>query len=103
MEKKLVNKTVLNLYSREPITWKFIKDFKFEDNDIIRIGYVEPWENGSSNSGGDHYEVDIIRQRLETDEEFNNRVHDVERDKKWAKEQRYENYLKQKKEFEDEN
>lgn len=100
MEKKLVTKTVFNLQSRKPILWKHIKDFKFEDNDYLRTGYVEPWENGSDNSGGDHYEAEVLRDVLETDEEFKERVQETERDQKFAKERRYESYLKLKKEFE---
>jgi hypothetical protein len=103
MEKKLITKTVFNLQSRKPILWKQVKDFKFEDDDYVRMGYVEPWENGPDNSGGDHYEVEVLREVMETDEEFNKRIRDEERDKKWAKERRYESYLKLKKEFENEN
>lgn len=103
MEKKLVEKSVLNEVYRNPVTWKQIKDFKFEDDDIIEIGYVEPWENGPDNSGGDHYEVNITRQRLETDDEFNKRIEKEKDYQKWLKERRYENYLKLKQEFEPEN
>jgi hypothetical protein len=102
MEKKLVTKTVFNKQSRKPILWKHIKDFKFEDEDYITAGYVEHWENGSDNSGGDHYEVEVQREVLETDKEFEKRKQDYERDQKWAKERRYESYLKLKKEFEPE-
>lgn len=100
MEKKLITKTVFNLQSLKPILWKHIKDFKFEDDDRIVVGYVEPWENGSSNSGGDHYEAEVHREVLETDEEFDKRIRETERNQKWAKERRYESYLKLKKEFE---
>jgi hypothetical protein len=100
MEKKLVTKTVFHLQSMKPILWKHVKDFRFQDEDYVRIGYVEHWENGSDNSGGDHYEAEVCREVLETDKEFEQRVHEVERDQKWAKERRYESYLKLKKEFE---
>jgi hypothetical protein len=103
MEKKKITKTVFNHESSKPILWKHIKDFKFEDDDFINAGYVDHWENGSDNSGGDHYEVEVRREVLETDEEFEKRVHKTELDKKWAKEQIYERYLKLKQEFESEN
>jgi len=100
MEKKLVTKTVFNHTSLKPILWKHVKDFKFEDNDRLEIGYVEPWENGSDNSGGDHYQAEVKREVMETDEEFRERVENFNLNQKWAKERRYENYLKLKKEFE---
>lgn len=103
MEKKLVEKSVLNQVYHRPITWKQIKDFKFEDEDIIEIGYVEPWENGPDNSGGGHYEINIIRKRLETDEEFEKRKKSIEKHQKEAMKYRYETYLKLKQEFEPEN
>lgn len=102
MEKKLITKTVLHIQSRKPILWYELKHFKFEDNDEITAGYVEPWENGPDNSGGDHYEVEVTRQVLETDEEFQKRIEKENRDQKWAKDRRYENYLKLKQEFEPE-
>lgn len=103
MEKKKITKQVFDFFSTKPIKWKQIKDFEFEDDDILNVGYVEPWENGSDNSGGDHYEAEVLREVLETDAEFETRVKEAERDKNWAKERRYESYLKLKKEFEPEN
>jgi hypothetical protein len=38
----------------------------------------------------------------ETDEQFEKRQKGIERDSKWAKERRYESYLKLKKEFDQE-
>lgn len=100
MEKILLTKTVFNLQSLKPILWKHIKDFQFEDNDYLRIGYVEHWENGSSNSGGEHYEAEVLRKVIESDEEFEKRKKKFELDQKYVRERRYENYLKLKKEFE---
>lgn len=42
----------------------------------------------------------IYREREETDEEYEKRIKDEERNAKWRKERRYENYLKLKEEFE---
>lgn len=100
MEKKLITKTVFHLQSRKPILWKDLKQFQFEDNDYLRTGYVEPWENGPDNSGGDHYEAEVLREVMETDEEFAKRLERLKRDQKLAKERRYETYLKLKQEFE---
>lgn len=102
-EKEIVKKTVLAFARNNPITWKQIKHFQFEDDDEIRIGYVEPWENGDDNSGGDHYEVEILRCRLETDEEFNKRMEKIRRDEEWSKKRRYESYLRLKEEFDPNN
>lgn len=42
----------------------------------------------------------ILREREETDKEYEERKRREERDAKWSKERRYENYLKLKEEFE---
>lgn len=103
MEKKKISKRVFYICTnKEPIYWKDVKDFQFEDNDHLEFGYVEPWENGSDNSGGDHYQAEVYRDVLETDEQFQKRIKDTERDKKWLKQRRYANYLKLKEEFENE-
>jgi hypothetical protein len=82
-------------------TWKNIKDIQFEDDDRIRVSYEEPYHSeNSSDDGGWHIEVE--REIEETDEEYEKRM-EV---KRWTdeilKKQRYENYLRLKKEFENE-
>ena len=102
MEKKIIEiKVFEKVNTRKPFTWKDIKDFKFEDDDIIEMGYVEPWENGPDNSGGDHYHITIIRQRLETDDEWQRRLKLEAKESEKLKQRRYETYLKLKKEFEE--
>lgn len=103
MNKKIISKTVLSLQSVKRILWKDIKDFKFEEDDYLVAGYVDPWENGSSNSGGGNYSVEVLRDVLETDEEFEKRIHKEEINRKDLKERRYQNYLMLKKEFESED
>ena len=98
--KQTISKSVWNETSVLPIRWKDIKHFQFEDDDEIRVGYVEPWENGSDNSGGDHYEIDVVRERLETDLEYKMRLEREQRDAEYLKKRRYQNYLKLKGEFE---
>jgi hypothetical protein len=101
LEKKKINKRVFYKFNNmKPITWKDVKDFKFEDDDILKFGYVESWENGSDNSDGDHYEAEVYRMVLETDEEFEKRVKEFEYFKEESRKRRYENYLKLKEEFE---
>ena len=80
-------------------TWKDIKDFRFEDNDIIEIAYDEG--HVSENDSWDpHWYASVIRMTEESNSEYSNRLANLERDAKWAKERRYETYLKLKTEFE---
>lgn len=101
MSKQFKNKTVLSKHLEVPITWKDIKHFKFEDEDEIRAEYVEPFYS-ENNSYDEHYIVEVIRKVIETDEEYERRIKSNELFEKRNKELRYENYLKLKKEFENE-
>jgi len=98
MEKIKVKKTVFNERKDDPFTWKDIKYFKFEDDDVIRLEYVESYYS-ENNSYDEHYMAEVIRMVEETDEQFERRVKVNERDKEWAKKRRYESYLKLKEEF----
>ncbi len=94
-------KTIFYKGMDEYPTWKNIKHIQFEDDDRIRISYEEPYySENSSDDGGWHIEVE--REMEETDEEYEKRM-EV---KRWTdeilKKQRYENYLRLKKEFENE-
>jgi len=100
MEKIKLQKTVFDKYQDKPFIWKDIKDFKFEDDDLIRIEYVE--SHYSENDSYDaHYNAEVIRMVEETDEQLKQRIADNEWNKKRAKERRYESYLKLKEEFGD--
>lgn len=82
-------------------TWKDIKNIQFEDDDRIQISYEESYHSENiSNDGGWYIEVE--REIEETDEEYEKRMEN----KRWGdeilKKQRYENYLRLKKEFENE-
>jgi hypothetical protein len=98
MEKIKVKKTVFDKRKDDPFTWKDIKDFIFEDDDVIRLEYVESYYS-ENNSYDAHYNAEVIRMVEETDEQFERRIKDNERDKEWAKKRRYESYLKLKEEF----
>ena len=100
MEKKLVNKSIYNKIGPHPFKWKDVKNLQLEDEDVIIVHYVEYWENGRDNSGGEYYEIDVHRMILETNEEFEKRKIYFEELRKESKEKRYESYLKLKKEFE---
>lgn len=88
-------------HSVGPITWKQLKHFEFQDEDLVNVSYNEGYYS-ENNSYDPYYSAVVIRTRMETDEEMEKRIKDSERDAKWAKERRYESYLKLKKEFENE-
>ena len=97
--KKMIEKVIFKKIDYDkPILFSTIKDV-VQDNDIIHSG----WDEGfyiENNSIDGHYFMRITREILETDEEYNKRVKQNELTAKWAKERRYESYLKLKKEFE---
>jgi hypothetical protein len=98
MEKIKVQKTVFDKRQDKPFIWKDIKDFKFEDDDLIRIEYVE--SHYSENYSYDaHYNAEVIRMVEETDEQLQKRIEDKEINEKFYKKRRYESYLKLKEEF----
>jgi hypothetical protein len=101
MEKIKVKKTVFNKRQDKPFTWKDIKDFKFEDDDVIRIEYIKSYYS-ENNSYDAHYMVEVIRIVEETDEQLQERIEYNEREDKRAKERRYLSYLRLKEEFENE-
>jgi RNAse (barnase) inhibitor barstar len=98
MEKIKVQKTVFDKCQDKPFIWKDIKDFKFEDDDLIRIEYVE--SHYSENDSYDaHYNAEVIRMVEETDEQLQKRIEYNEIEDKRAKERRYQSYLRLKEEF----
>lgn len=70
-----------------------------QENDIIEIRREEAFF--SENESYDAYtELVIIREREETDEEYQKRISDLEYHKLTLRKRRYESYLKLKSEFE---
>lgn len=94
-----VEKQIFYKQKNTPFTWKDIKDVVLEDDDKISIGWVEPYYSENESWDG-HYHAEIIRMVEETDKQFQERLAKIERDKNWARERRYANYLKLKAEFE---
>lgn len=94
-----IQETIFHDQSDQPFRWKDIKHVEFQDNDEIAIRYEEGFysENNSWDGG---FIAEIFRMRLETDEEFNDRMTELEKDKEFWKKKRYENYLELKAEFE---
>lgn len=79
-----------------PLKWKDIKHLQLEDDDKIRAG----WEEDDSAEYGGYWHGEITRMVEETDEQYQRRQSEIARDAKWAKERRYESYLRLKAEFE---
>lgn len=94
-----IKKEVFDIQSDKPITWKEIKDFQFEDDDVIHIGWEEPFYS-ENNSYDGFYFCNITRMVEETDDEYEKRIAEGIRYNEELRNRRYEQYLKLKKEFE---
>ena len=80
-----------------PMLWKDIKHLQLEDDDVIHSAWVD--DDNFDYHG--YWHTEITRMVEETDEQFEKRQADNERNNRWAKNQRYASYLKLKEEFED--
>jgi hypothetical protein len=93
MERRTVKDYIDFRYMSTQPRWKDLKHSEYQDDDLIHIGYDDD----------DGWFILIERERLENDEEYNNRMEDNWRYLEYSKKRRYENYLKLKEEFENEN
>jgi hypothetical protein len=100
MSKIKIKKEVLDIRCDKQITWKEIKDFQFEDDDIVSIGWEEPYYS-ENNSWDGFYYCRVERMVEETDEEYEDRMERKRSTDAMLKKNRYEQYLKLKKEFEE--
>lgn len=94
-----LDKEIFHETKDTPFKWSDIKHIQFEDDDLLKIEFVEA-HYSDNNSWDHHYSCTVIRKVLETDEQFQERVRRNELLKKELKERRYETYLKLKQEFE---
>lgn len=101
-KKILIEKDIFTLSSDYPILWEEIKHIQFEDKDKIQISYDEG-HHSENNSYDPHWFAVVSRKVLETDTEFNQRMKYNEADAKRRKEMRFQNYLKLKSEFENDD
>ncbi len=85
--------------STKPFTWADIKTIAFEDDDIIHVGYHEGFES-ENNSVRPYYYAEATRLVKETDDEYQERLAEVARQKEQLRARRYETYQKLKAEFE---
>jgi DNA-binding transcriptional MerR regulator len=87
-------------------TWKEIKEILQKDNitlqdeDVIKVGFTEGWEEGSS-ARDPMYDFEVIRQIEETDEQLAKRMLAEKKRKEELIERRYQQYLELHKEFGD--
>jgi hypothetical protein len=93
MERRIVTTPIDQRYvgEKQP-RWKDLKHSEYQDDDLINIGYDDNYDGG--------WFISVERERLETDEEYSERMKYHERLNEDSKKQRYERYLKLKKEFE---
>lgn len=100
-EKKLIAEVIFKASNKDnPLKFKDIKGI-VQDEDYIISEWVEPHES-ENNSWEGHYHIELIRERLETDEELEKRLNVDKEQSKFLKDRRYQHYLKLKKEFEGE-
>ncbi len=93
--KKKVKKTVFRTIQLKPIQWKNLKEFSFEDEDMIFVEYVD-----DDPDVDDYFVVIVERLVEETDEEYLERIKNEQFDQEMLKNKRYQTYLKLKEEFE---
>jgi len=100
-------RTIISDSQDKPYVWGDIvkllevKNILLLNDDLIDISYVEPFY--SENLSWDaHYKFEVTRLELETDEEYKKRLEREENNKIASRNMRYDNYLKLKKEFENE-
>jgi hypothetical protein len=99
MNKIKVEKSVFYKTQDNYIKWKNIKHIEFEDDDIIKAEFVEPYHS-ENNSHDGYFVCEIIRLVEETDAQFKKRKEKYEKMISESKKKRYESYLKLKEEFE---
>lgn len=99
--KKMIKEEIFSKHFNGDLKEIRFSDFPkdIQENDIIDIRREESYF--SENNSYDAYtELVVIREREETDQEYQKRISDNEYHKEELKKRRYENYLKLKSEFE---
>lgn len=100
MEKRIIYDTLFHkTFGQTQPTWKELKDLGLQDDDIVTISFEEPYHS-ENNSYDGHWFIDVLRPRLETDEELKERMNRTQLRNEELKKNRYETYLKLKQEFE---
>lgn len=99
-ERKMVTVEIHSDKRDEPYTKEYIDNLELENGDAISIQYEEP-EYHSDWQSPAGWCITVQRTRLETDEEFAERIEEAKRLKEDLKGRRYKRYLESKKEFEE--
>jgi hypothetical protein len=102
MKREIIRETVYHKSILGNVDVK-IKDLHLEltlPDDIIWLHYQEPYDDGDSSNDNSFTIIDIVRERLENDEEYQKRMENEQKLLELRKKARYETYLKLKKEFE---
>jgi hypothetical protein len=107
IERKIIEETIARgnrSVSGERFTFGDIRSnmeslgLTLQDSDIIECGYDEGYEGSDSGMDPSLF-FRVIRKRTESDDEYNARMEEIERDEKRRKRLRHESYLKLKEEF----
>jgi hypothetical protein len=99
-EKKIITVIVFEKIDyKKPIPLKDIT-VELQPDDIITQQYVEADSMGDESWDG-HWMLEVERDREETDEEYQKRIKEDEFFQEEMRKRRYKNYLKLKKEFEE--
>lgn len=98
-QKKFIDVEIFNETRDNPFTWADFKAIDFQDDDVIRVEWIEPYYS-ENNSYDGHFAATVTRKVLETDEQFEKRLKREEIDATLMRKRRYESYLKLKAEFE---
>jgi len=83
----------------KPFTWKDIKHLVLQDDDEIRLEFVEGGRAGDE-EWDSHFLGIVMRRVIETDKQFKQRQQQIEDDKRRIKQRRKENYERLRREFE---
>lgn len=97
----MIDENIIEIHNQEDvlIKWKDIKHIEFQDEDEFYMCREEGFY--SENNSWDPYMYGrIIRQRPETDEEYEERMESLKFESEQRKKSRYESYLRLKEEFE---
>ena len=95
-EKTLIKEEIFWKSQYDQPAWKDIKHIEFQDDDKIVIVY----EDCDDDSNSDGWIISVDRWVEETDEQFEKRLKDLEKDRERMREMRHKSYLKLKAEFE---
>lgn len=110
MKKEIITEQIFYACRRatnfsKPYNWGEVKELLSKENlqllddDIVRIGFEEGWDEGDS-ARDNMFFISVKSNREETDDEFAKRKLKIEKLNEENKKLRYEEYLKLKKEFE---